>query len=832
MTVSIKYDQDLVAEAAARFDLRKPNQDALDAIVQELARADGNYVELVADLATGVGKTFLMSSLIDYLAAFGVRHVLVVTPGSTIQTKTIQNFDEAHVKHVAGAELAPYVITPESFQKQVVGAALKNPEELKVFVFNVQQLIAPRGELSRKVRQADETLGAGLYDLLRGLDDLVIIADEHHLYHEKASAFSAAIRELDPVALVGLTATPAQSDVDAGRVVYQYSLARAIADGHVKTPVIAYRADGTKDQRTQLSDACALLRLKAAAYDTYRSGNPGAAVVHPVLFVVCRDLDEAEGTAQMLAGPGFIGNEEAVLIITSRSSDEALAALADVERPDSSIRAIVSVNMLREGWDVRNIAVIVTLRRLASQTLTEQILGRGLRLPFGKRTGVPMVDQVDLVAHDSYKQLLAQKEILRQRLVRSGGPDTVDETGAAVIPELDNLEETATVPVEAGGLEPATSTADGPGWEGDELLVPGVPTEETTNKEEPPTRPGLILVETTTRIDEPEPESAGRRDGAPQVVFPVRTPKLNPPQFSLTDIESSAAKAAGERFKDELDAVIKREALESEAVGEHDAKLTLVPQAHAQATQELTGIDTVRDDLVNAVLQAPESPRAKESRGAADRLAKAFLAGAGAGTTDETAKWGAQRRAAAVDGIRRLIRDAHKKTPQKTSFVVTPVTLPVEPVVISSALNPYNDLFMPHRQFRGWNKSLMPVQVFDAGTTEFELSKLLDQDPSVEWWQRIYTNGPASIPRPGKPPYYPDFIVVAEGGVKWAVEAKADDSANDPEVVDKANAAREWARAVTDYGDYGEWRYLFVTETDITKAAASWKSLVLATYSD
>ena len=223
MTVSIGYDPDLVAETAARFDLRKPNQDALDAIVQELAKADGNYVELVADLATGVGKTFLMSSLIDYLAAYGVRHVLVVTPGSTIQTKTIQNFDEAHVKYVAGAEHAPYVITPETFQRQAVGAALRNPDELKVFVFNVQQLIAPRGELSRKVRQADETLGAGLYDLLHGLDDLVIIADEHHIYHEKASAFSAAIRDLDPIALVGLTATPAQSDVDAGRVIYQYS---------------------------------------------------------------------------------------------------------------------------------------------------------------------------------------------------------------------------------------------------------------------------------------------------------------------------------------------------------------------------------------------------------------------------------------------------------------------------------------------------------------------------------------------------------------------------------------------------------------------------------
>lgn len=826
MTVTISYDPDLVAEVSARFDLRPPNQAALDVVVRHLADADGEFLELVADLATGVGKTFLMSSLVDYLAAQGVRHVLVVTPGTTIQNKTVQNFDEAHAKYVAGAELTPYVITPETFQRQAVGAALRNPDELKVFVFNVQQLIAPKGDLSRKVRRPDETLGAGLYDMLHGLDDLVIIADEHHIYHEQAKKFSAAIRDLNPVALVGLTATPAQSDVDADRVIYQYSLARAIADGHVKTPVIAYRADGTKDQRTQLADACALLRLKATAYETYRSANPGTPVVNPVLFVVCRDVDEAEATAQLLAGPGFIDDEKAVLIVTSRSSDEALAALADVEKPGSPIRAIVSVNMLREGWDVKNIAVIVTLRRLASQTLTEQILGRGLRLPFGKRTGVAMVDQVDLVAHDSYQQLLAQKEILRQRLVRSGGTDTVDETGAAVIPELDDLQEPANVTAvpDVPASDELAPTVDTPIWEGDELLVPGGETED----DEPAPQPGLILVETETRIEEPEPESTGRRDGAPQVIFPVRTPQLNPPQFSLSDVSSPSAKAAGERFKVELDAIIARVAVESEAVGEHDARLKQVPQAHAQATQELAGIDTVREDLVTAVLRAPEAPRVKESRGAADRIVKAFLTGAGA--TDDTAQWGAQRRAAAVEGIRRLIRDEYKRTPHTTTYAITPVTLPIEPVIVGNPLDPYNDTFVPHRQYRGWSKSVMPVQVYDAGTTEFALSKLLDQDPNISWWQRIYTNGPANIPRPGKAPYYPDFVVLDADGVQWVVEAKADDSENDPDVLDKARAARAWARAVTDDGDYGEWRYLFVTETHIKKAAASWRSLVLAAY--
>lgn len=80
----------------------------------------------------------------------------------------------------------------------------------------------------------------------------------------------------------------------------------------------------------------------------------------------------------------------------------------------------MSVDKLKEGWDVKNIGVIVALRRLASQALTEQILGRGLRLPYGHRVGVPMIDQVDLVAHDSYKRLLEQKDALIQRVAPTG----------------------------------------------------------------------------------------------------------------------------------------------------------------------------------------------------------------------------------------------------------------------------------------------------------------------------------------------------------------------------------------------------------------------------
>ncbi|MCQ9910122.1 hypothetical protein, partial [Staphylococcus aureus] len=84
-------------------------------------------------------------------------------------------------------------------------------------------------------------------------------------------------------------------------------------------------------------------------------------------FVVAQTVAEANRIGDLLAGEGFIGDGGQVLVITEQSSNEALAMLDDVESPTSPIRAIVSVNKLREGWDVKNISVIVAMRKLASE---------------------------------------------------------------------------------------------------------------------------------------------------------------------------------------------------------------------------------------------------------------------------------------------------------------------------------------------------------------------------------------------------------------------------------------------------------------------------------
>lgn len=826
--MEITYDETIIYEIAARFDLREPNRQALEAVIAAIVKADGNFTEMVADLATGVGKTFLMSSLVEYLGTQGVRHVLVVTPNATIQRKTLANFDAASAKYVAGAEIAPLVITPENFQIASVGTALRNPNRLKVFVFNIQQLIRPTDNVSRRVREDDENLGDALYTYLENTDDLFVIADEHHIYHDRAQAFSAAVRHLNPVALIGLTATPDPADV--AKIVFQYTLGEAIADGHVKTPVIVYRKDGQRDERTQLADACQLLRHKEAAYQEYRSLHPDLPQTHPVLFVVCQSIEHATEVGQTLAGPNFIGDPQAVLEITSQSSEEALQALADVEASDSPIRAIVSVNMLREGWDVKNIAVIVALRRLASQTLTEQILGRGLRLPFGHRTGVAAVDQVDLVAHDSYQQLLQQKDVLRERLQTPAVQTAVDEHGAAPTTTQGGADAALPAFAGSGSQPPVTPTSGGPSRGA--AVLPGQAALfglDDEGEPEPEAAPTLFFEEADTRQAAPTPQPQGRTDGAPQITFPREVSRLVVAPFSLVDIPDGDAEAAGARFIREVPTFIYRDALEARRTGT-DVRITVTPQANAEAQQVLVGIDVVRLQLTHEIVRQPEVTADRREKNAARRLVDAFLKGAGVSSSEQaSAEWGEQRRRQAVEGLRVLIRAAIGNRKQERQVDLEPITLPLEPVLVDpNAPNAYNDPYLKGVHFQGWRKSIMPTAAFDAKTTEWELAKLLDRDDEITWWLRLYTTGQAFIPtETGR--YFPDFIALDKSGTYWVIEGKADSDARDTDVIAKKAAAERWARLVRDEEEYGTWRYMFATESNIKSAAGSWNGLYTAT---
>lgn len=827
---NITFDSVLLADITARFDLRAPNAAALEATVSFLSTANG-YAAGINDVATGVGKTFLMASLVEYAANQGIRNVLIVSPGSTIQNKTIGNFTPGHPKHVTGAEHEPFIITPENFQTGETGAALANSNLLKLFVFNVQQLLAPTQKVSRKVRETDENIGDSLYEHLRKAEDLIVLSDEHHIYSEKAKAFNKAIHDLNPMALIGVTATP--SPHDKTPIIFQYSLGQAIADSFVKTPVIVYRRDGHKDERTQLADACHLLRAKEDAYTAYRENNPGKPATKPCLFVISPSITHAHEVATLLTQPEMIGESSAVLEVNSTSSDVALQALADVELESSPIRAIVSVDMLKEGWDVKRIAVIVALRRLASECLTEQILGRGLRLPFGSRTGIPAVDQVDLVAHDSYKKLLEQKDVLLQKVHI---PDPVDTQETEKSPDSTGIGQATGDEGSSGQSSSHPNSETTP--QGQPVLFglgdPVVSGEE--GQESDTSGAGSVGLKVQpfeeTMTEAQRPAYVSSVPDSPKIVFPRLRAKIVIQRFSLSQVSRSEARLAGMRFVKEVPSFLFRDALDAhrdESTGE--VTITRTPQEEATAAQQFVDISTVRFDLQNAIMHLREVQKELRERNGAVRIVNEFLTGAGVTESDKTAKWGEGRKTQALEGLRTLIRSAIGEQRQERTFELEPHKLPTEPVANVEALDAFNSEFQKFMAFTGWKRSIMPATKFDAKSTEWTLAHLMDRDPEIQWWLRLSVGDPAYIPMANGTNYYPDFVAIDTDGVHWLVEGKSNSEAKRPEVLAKRKAAEEWARLVNDDGKYATWRYLFVTEAHL-KSAGSWQAVIYAANPD
>lgn len=408
----------------AEMDLRQPNREAIESLA--LALSDHYDVqgrtppfEAVVVSATGVGKTYVLAGALEYLVQErGIRNFAVITPGKTILSKTVANFTPGHPKSLLTAmDLNPVVITSENFSSPAVRTAMDDPDQVKLYVFTVQSLTRPDTNIGRRTHKFQEGLGAAFYAYLQALPDLVVFGDEHHCYY--GPAFSEAIRDLQPFALVGLTATP-HPRTPAEQIIYRYPLAAAVADRLVKTPVLVGRKDDRSDSETKLNDGVRLLELKADVMQRWCDAS-GREPVRPVMLVIAETIAEANEYAGILQAPSFrdgrYSQKDTVLVVTSASSDEALARLEAVEDPNSPVRVIVSVGMLKEGWDVKNVYVICSMRASVSEILTEQTLGRGLRLPFGAYTGQELLDTLEVLAHERYDDLLRRAGLLSEELI-------------------------------------------------------------------------------------------------------------------------------------------------------------------------------------------------------------------------------------------------------------------------------------------------------------------------------------------------------------------------------------------------------------------------------
>ena len=225
--------------------------------------------------------------------------------------------------------------------------------------------------------------------------------DESHRY--RASAGVRAINELKPVIGLELTATPfvetSKGPVAFKNVIYDYPLGKAMEDGFVKEPAVVTRKDFNpagmspeEIERLKLEDGVRLHESVKVELETYarETDNP---IVKPFLLVIARDTTHAAQLRQLVQSDTFFEGrykEKVIQVDSSRTGaeeEEMIERLLNVERADNPTEIVIHVNMLKEGWDVTNLYTIVPLRAANARTLIEQSIGRGLRLPYGKRTG-------------------------------------------------------------------------------------------------------------------------------------------------------------------------------------------------------------------------------------------------------------------------------------------------------------------------------------------------------------------------------------------------------------------------------------------------------------
>lgn len=257
----------------------------------------------------------------------------------------------------------------------------------------------------------------------------LVVNDEAHHTHDEESEWNKSIRRLHADVAAGLaaqldfTATPRYSKGALFTwTVYDYPLKQAIIDNIVKRPVKGIAKD-IQEGRSDIAST----RYKAyltAGVERWREYFEQLKPLgkKPILFVMMNSTNDANDVGDYLRAkyPGDFEGEKLVIIHTNKSGDVSKADLdkartivRNVDEEQSPVNAIVSVLMLREGWDVQNVTVVVGLRPYTAKAniLPEQTVGRGLRLMFRNIPGgAPFQERVDVIGNKAFIEFVNQLE--------------------------------------------------------------------------------------------------------------------------------------------------------------------------------------------------------------------------------------------------------------------------------------------------------------------------------------------------------------------------------------------------------------------------------------
>ena len=523
---SLKILEEIVNSVSLRKGMNlKAALGAVHAMYPICSDFERDFMSLTFALATGVGKTRLMGAFIAYLyTKHGIKNFFVVAPNTTIYEKLKRDLNDTNspkyvFKGLGCFSTPPQIITDDEYKEKTISLY---ESDIRVFIYNIDKF----NKESANMKRLNEMIGDSFYDYLSNLPDLVLIMDESH--HYRAEKGAQALNDLKPLLGLELTATPlvtkGSKQVPFKNVVFEYPLSKAIEDGYTRTPFAVTRSDidfynfGDEQlDKLMLLDGISCHEKAKRQLELYAVNNstPEQPVrkVKPFMLVVCKDTTHATWVKSYICSEEFREGayRDKTIVVHSKQkgaeSDFNTRLLLDVEKPDNPVEIVIHVNMLKEGWDVNNLYTIVPLRTAASKILREQMVGRGLRLPYGERTGDKDVDAVMLTAHDKFADIIAEAQ-KGDSIFKAGNvikaeeivPEQVTYTQLTIEVEADKALETA---YQQTGIQ-KTDTADALLQKATELITEAVTAHIQTSPEHTvtPAQAQQIVAEVSEKVSE------------------------------------------------------------------------------------------------------------------------------------------------------------------------------------------------------------------------------------------------------------------------------------------------------------------------------------------
>lgn len=325
------------------------------------------------DLATGTGKSYVIYGIAQIALGLGlVKRVLVLCPSLTIESGLTEKF-----KSLSG-DAGLKSTLPEN-------AVFKNPS-----IVSANDTIKNGDMCVENIHAVYETTGSSIEDsfLGKGCDTLVLNDESHHIFN-KNSNNDTSIKKWKEFLLnkeygfkymLGFTGTAYIEDDYFPDVLYRYSLRQAIED-HIVKNIDYVKEDESRGDNERFQKI----------YQNHRDNIERYPLVKPLSILVTSDINHAKNLYSDFVD--FLAKQEnkkkkdvekKVLIVTSaREHKTNITKLKFVDDKTDLTEWIISVSMLTEGWDVKNVFQIVPWedRAFNSKLLIAQVLGRGLRVP-------------------------------------------------------------------------------------------------------------------------------------------------------------------------------------------------------------------------------------------------------------------------------------------------------------------------------------------------------------------------------------------------------------------------------------------------------------------